>query len=73
MLYGLFNCCGNHDKTLNVIFRPLRVVVFKAWNFGFGDDIEPESRNRVMIGFHQVSIGKCRCLKVLVSFVCRPA
>jgi hypothetical protein len=26
LLYGAFNCCGNHDKTLNVIFRPLRVV-----------------------------------------------
>ena len=65
-LYGLFNGCRYPDEPLQIVFRPLRIMIIAGGVLGFGDDIEPEHRNCVMIGFHQVSIGKGRCLKIPV-------
>ena len=66
-LHGLFNCCRYPDEPLQIVFRALRIMIIAGGVLGFSHNIEPEHRNRVMVGFHQVSIGKSRCLEIPVS------
>ena len=66
-LHGLFNCCRYPDEPLQIVFRPLRIMVIASWVLGLGDDVKTEQRYRIMVSFQQISIGKRRCLKIPVS------
>ena len=71
-LHGLLNGCRYPDEPLQIVFRALRIMIIAGGVLGFGDDIEPEHRNCVMVFLQQIRKGKSRCLKIPSRLTFRP-